>query len=593
MPQSKRKAPLDSHGSKPKMRRVTQHHASKEQADRVYSQEDQEYEDDDFGQTLPPLHIYIKRVLDKYPEGGQILKELVQNADDAEAKTVVFLYDKSQHPDRQLWSDTLRDFQGPALYAYNDATFRKEDWKNIQHPEQSGKLEDLTKVGRFGLGFISVYHLTDMPSVVSGNQIGFLDPLEKHFTHDPHTNTRYKGRRDVPEYGITTEAIRPDEHRPGSPIPADIHHLLDQDPYNRFFDGEIVGYERNIDALCTSVDVAAEKIYAKILKQVDEVDETVGLSRRYKIDIGEKDPIIVRVTALYKFLRPKKQPDMHVVLSTGEPTDDVLAAKLEEALPEDYEKQIENEVAEAFTLQPEERRRVLKRLYRKWHPDKNPGQQERANKAFQFLKQVIERHEKGNKSGRSCSDQFSSWESEAKRDREEARRYQERYYQSRHSARSSTSDSYFVPPSFERETSKNPRKAQLWFRQAQEHFQSAELTSKQRPVQSQWIAFQVHQAVETALKAAQYSLDGRPDITTTDLISLARAVCEHCDVTSDRVLEVTLELVSLNCHFSKPRYPQSSHTSGQEYRGFRTHDVLKKCKELLKLTQDIINIRIF
>ena len=32
--------------------------------------------DDDgyFGQKLPPLHIYLKRVLDKYPEGGQIIK---------------------------------------------------------------------------------------------------------------------------------------------------------------------------------------------------------------------------------------------------------------------------------------------------------------------------------------------------------------------------------------------------------------------------------------------------------------------------------------------------------------------------------------
>ena len=84
----------------------------------------------------------------------------MQNADDAEATKVIFLFDKSQHSKDQLWTSELGQFQGPALYAYNDAVFKPPDWYNIQHPEQSGKVDELTKVGRFGLGFISVYHLT-------------------------------------------------------------------------------------------------------------------------------------------------------------------------------------------------------------------------------------------------------------------------------------------------------------------------------------------------------------------------------------------------------------------------------------------------
>ena len=36
--------------------------------------DDDDDDDDDFGQRLPPLHVYLKRVLDKYPEGGQIIK---------------------------------------------------------------------------------------------------------------------------------------------------------------------------------------------------------------------------------------------------------------------------------------------------------------------------------------------------------------------------------------------------------------------------------------------------------------------------------------------------------------------------------------
>ena len=73
---------------------------------------------------------------------------------------MVILYDKTHRPTDSMWSQSLRDFNGPSLYVYNDATFQDQDWKNIQHPEQSGKMDDPTKVGRFGLGFISVYHLT-------------------------------------------------------------------------------------------------------------------------------------------------------------------------------------------------------------------------------------------------------------------------------------------------------------------------------------------------------------------------------------------------------------------------------------------------
>ncbi|XP_038061695.1 sacsin-like [Patiria miniata] len=476
-------------------------------------------------------------------------------------------------------------------------------------------------------------------------------------------------KSDISEYDTTTPDVEPDEHRPGTLIPRDIYHLLDHDPYNRFLVGDIVGYERDIDDADqlqyddnddlafdtgdrvpseTPADGATEKIYATILEQIDKSDETVNLSKRFKIDIGEKDPIIVKVTTLYKFLRPKKQPDMTVVPFTGEPTSDVpSAADVEQALPEDMqeiEEQIKKEVDEVFRMPLEERKKVLYRLYRKWHPDKNPGQQERASQAFQFLKQEIERHERDDESSQRCSDQYSNWESDVDRDREEARKYQEKYYRSQSSARSYRSEgnfvppsftgarsnrsygnfvppsftgarsnrsegyfvppsftgaksnrSYgnFVPPSFTRETP-DLRQARLWFRQAKEHLKVAEQTSQHEPVPTQWIAFQLHQAAETALKAAQYSLDGHPDINSNDLISLARTVCRHRDVISVRVFEVTLELVRRNCDFTKPRYPQrNSKTSGQEYSHFSTADVLEKCKELLNLVQEIIGIRLF
>lgn len=87
-------------------------------------------------------------------------QELIQNADDAEATEVKFLYDSCSYGKQSLLTPELGKFQGPALYAYNNAEFQKKDWEGIQSLMQSTKKDDPLKVGRFGIGFNSVYHIT-------------------------------------------------------------------------------------------------------------------------------------------------------------------------------------------------------------------------------------------------------------------------------------------------------------------------------------------------------------------------------------------------------------------------------------------------
>ena len=53
-------------------------------------------------------------------------------------------------------------FQDGALFVYNDAEFTKEDWGGIRSAGFSQKKEKVDKVGRFGIGFSSVYHLTGL-----------------------------------------------------------------------------------------------------------------------------------------------------------------------------------------------------------------------------------------------------------------------------------------------------------------------------------------------------------------------------------------------------------------------------------------------
>ena len=71
-----------------------------------------------------------------------------------------FFIDSRKHGTTSLVEPALDPFQGSALLAYNDAQFRDEDWEGIQNLQRSVKAEDPFKVGKFGIGFNSVYHIT-------------------------------------------------------------------------------------------------------------------------------------------------------------------------------------------------------------------------------------------------------------------------------------------------------------------------------------------------------------------------------------------------------------------------------------------------
>lgn len=91
-----------------------------------------------------------------------MFQEIIQNADDAGASKVSFLLDSrpSFYGEVSLYAPSLDQFQGPALYAQNDALFEDGDWENLERLMRSSKKDDPLKVGRFGIGFNSVYHMT-------------------------------------------------------------------------------------------------------------------------------------------------------------------------------------------------------------------------------------------------------------------------------------------------------------------------------------------------------------------------------------------------------------------------------------------------
>ncbi|KAI3921040.1 hypothetical protein MKX01_036019 [Papaver californicum] len=82
---------------------------------------------EDFGQKVD-LTRRIREVLINYPEGTTVLKELIQNADDAGATKVCLCLDRRVHRVDSLLSRKLAEWQGSALLAFNNAEFTEDDF---------------------------------------------------------------------------------------------------------------------------------------------------------------------------------------------------------------------------------------------------------------------------------------------------------------------------------------------------------------------------------------------------------------------------------------------------------------------------------
>ena len=137
----------------------------------------------------------IRNILEEYPQGITLLKELLQNADDAKATKMYVILDKRMHDTKMLPSSEWQDLQGPALLVWNDSTFTDDDLKGIQKLGLGSKRSIADTIGQFGIGFNVVYHLTDCPSFfTNGNTLCVLDP---HCRYVPNASPLKPGRQYI------------------------------------------------------------------------------------------------------------------------------------------------------------------------------------------------------------------------------------------------------------------------------------------------------------------------------------------------------------------------------------------------------------
>ena len=140
---------------------------------------------EDVGQS-EPLTVRLKNILKDYKDGLTIIKELLQNADDAGATEMNICYDKRCHTDkpRGLFFPGMTECHGPALVVNNNAMFTEEDFVNITKLAGGTKENKSLKIGKFGIGFCSVYHITDVPSFVSSELLYIFDPTLKYLKNE-------------------------------------------------------------------------------------------------------------------------------------------------------------------------------------------------------------------------------------------------------------------------------------------------------------------------------------------------------------------------------------------------------------------------
>jgi hypothetical protein len=113
-----------------------------------------------------PLTNRIRVILDEYPDGTQIARELLQNSDDARSKVQWYLLDHRDHvkhsrsnsdtsseqPLRLIHKDFCK-YMGPALLAGNDSVFEAKDFESLRNLASSEKRTDESKIGQMGIGF--------------------------------------------------------------------------------------------------------------------------------------------------------------------------------------------------------------------------------------------------------------------------------------------------------------------------------------------------------------------------------------------------------------------------------------------------------
>lgn len=142
----------------------------------------------------------VRRIANQVKEATLWLSfnEFVANAEDCgSASNVTWVLDSEQtkYPSKKLFCAELDAWQTPGLYVYNNGTFTDSDFEALVNVGMGSKAEDSSKIGKYGLGSLTMYVFTDVPTIISGEYFVMFDPQRQYLPFDLSRKRRKAGLR--------------------------------------------------------------------------------------------------------------------------------------------------------------------------------------------------------------------------------------------------------------------------------------------------------------------------------------------------------------------------------------------------------------
>lgn len=114
----------------------------------------------------------------------QLLTEFVANAADAGATELCILIDEYPNSGEKNMSRAMDKFQAcPSLVIYNNGTFSENDFAAICNIGVGSKQERNDSIGQFGYGALTMFHFSEVVTIVSGDWVVFLNPSQDPLGH--------------------------------------------------------------------------------------------------------------------------------------------------------------------------------------------------------------------------------------------------------------------------------------------------------------------------------------------------------------------------------------------------------------------------
>ena len=109
-----------------------------------------------FGMPTDTINTLQDNLHDRYDSGFPVLKELIQNANDAGASILKVLKFEG------VAGTTNPLLQKQAILVFNNGVVKKDDLDGIKRVARGGKIGKPGLIGKFGLGMKSIFHFSDM-----------------------------------------------------------------------------------------------------------------------------------------------------------------------------------------------------------------------------------------------------------------------------------------------------------------------------------------------------------------------------------------------------------------------------------------------